>query len=113
MHARSTCGARPYKQILDVGCYSDNEELCDHVFYALKTQLMHENIQFVLNDMYGVSTHIQCIASNKEVLKLMSSCLRENHKSNFGLPSFYHYLLNRIDKHDKKGEYYVHPLCLL
>jgi hypothetical protein len=86
----------------------DNEELCDHVFYALKTQQMHENIQSILNDMHGVSTHIQCIASNNEVLKLMSSCLRENRKSNFGLPSFYHYLLNRIGKYDKKGEYYVH-----
>jgi hypothetical protein len=62
----------------------DNEELCDHVFYALKTQQMHENIQSILNDMHGVSTHIQCIAINNEVLK------------------------HRIGKYDKKGEYYVH-----
>ena len=101
----------------------DKEELCDSAPLISSLQLEHGCAKSVLNDLHAVSTHVHCIASKKEELKLLPSfnalgyiefdihcnlnCLKQKLKSDSGLPSFDGCSLHAIGKYDSKGECFV------
>ena len=106
----------------------DHKKLLENISCIPQMHIRHEHLKSVWNDVHVFSTHVHCISSKKEELKLLSSfntlgyiefevpcnlnCLKENLHFGFELLSLHHCSLHAIGEYDWKGEYLVHKIYI-
>ena len=107
----------------------DKEELCDNTLFISQPQLVNECVNFVLQiNICSEIKNVQCIVSEQEELKLLSSLntlgyiefdvlcdlnsLEENLKLNSDLSCLSQNTFHVIGKYNDKLEYMVHRVYI-